>query len=125
LTPACTAAAKGGSSMRRSRASSCGRIGVPWCESVEVSPWPGKCFAQRRLRRLQAFDHRRAQASDERWVFAKRSRADDRISRIDVDVAHRRVIDVDAHRGEFAPDSQASLARQLGGTGRAQRLVAR
>mmetsp|Transcript_24432 Transcript_24432/g.53334 ORF Transcript_24432/g.53334 Transcript_24432/m.53334 type:complete len:280 (+) Transcript_24432:672-1511(+) len=44
-TPASAAAWKGGSSTCCRRGRSCARVGSSRCESLEVSPCPGKCFA--------------------------------------------------------------------------------
>ena len=44
-TPAAMAARKGTSSRVSSRPQSARMMGSEMCESVSVSPWPGKCFA--------------------------------------------------------------------------------
>src|SRR5216683_948537 len=48
LTPAAMAARNGASSTRSRRARSPLTVGRSRCESVLVSPWPGKCFAVER-----------------------------------------------------------------------------
>ena len=45
-TPSSTAARNGSSSTSRSRSGACSTTGSAWWESTEVSPCPGKCFAQ-------------------------------------------------------------------------------
>jgi hypothetical protein len=45
-TPASIAALNGTNSTRSSRSGGCSTIGSSWCESVAVSPCPGKCFPQ-------------------------------------------------------------------------------
>jgi hypothetical protein len=74
--------------------------------------------------RLQARHHGGAQLGNARGVAAKGARAYHRVPRVDVDIAHRRIIDVDAHRRQFAPDGAARAARQLRRTRRAQGQVA-
>ena len=63
-------------------------------------------------RRLHSLDVRRSEPADERRVLAKRSRVDDRIARVVVDVDDGGEVDVHADRPRLLSGDTARLARQ-------------
>ena len=87
LAPAAMAARKGASSTRSRCARSLVTVGRSRCESVLVSPWPGKMFRGGEAAVfLDAAHERGDEFGDARGIFAKRARVDDRIFGIAVDV---------------------------------------
>ena len=79
--------------------SSASTRGSSRCESVAVSPWPGKCLPQPRTPADSSpRQNASACARGAARVGAERAIADDRIRGIGVHVEHRRVVDVEAER---------------------------
>ncbi len=99
-TPASIAALNGTNSTSRSRSGGCSTSGSSWCESVLVSPCPGKCLPQAATpapcsaAMIARAEARRPSAAS----LAERAIADDGILRVGVDVEHRRVVERDADR---------------------------
>ena len=83
------------------------------CESVSVSPCPGKCLPHASMpARVEAARERERRARHGRGVVPERAVADDRIRRVRVDVEHRREVDVEAERAQLVAERAADL---LGG----------
>ena len=120
-TPA-SIAARNGTSARWSRSST---DGSARCESTDVSPWPGKCFAHAATPalcspRTNAETCRR----DERLVRAERADADDRVLRVRVDVGDRREVEVDADGRQLGAHRRRHPLRELDVVDDAERPVA-
>ena len=102
ITPLSMAARNGTSSSESSRARRWGRMGRAACESVAVSPWPGKCLAvaitpPSCAPLTKALDH----LGDEVGPLAVGADVDDRVARVVVDVGDRSEDLVDAERARL------------------------
>ena len=112
-TPAAMAARNGTSSTESSRAQSDVMTGSARCESVPVSPWPGKCFA---VASMPWSCRPRTSAATSRptcdGVLAERARVDDRVGGVVVDVRHRREGEVHADRAPFERGDPPDVIRR-------------
>ncbi len=122
-TPASIAARNGSSAT----SSSSSTTGSARCESTDVSPCPGKCFAHAAT---PAPCSPRTNAAtclrDERAVGAERADPDHRVLGVRVDVRDRREVEVDADRRRARlRASAATRSRQLHVVDDAERGVAR
>ena len=113
-TPASIAALNGRNSTARSRSGGCSTSGSSKCESVLVSPCPGKCLPHAAMPfGLQRPHDRGAEPGDVLGLLRQRAIADDRVLRVGVDVEDRRVIEGDADALQLGRERSRESLRQL------------
>ncbi len=113
-TPAAIALRNGTNSTVFSRSMLAGTRARVRCESVSVSPWPGKCLAVvSKPSLMRALDVGRNHFAHLFGIFAEGARINNGIGRIGIDIRNRKPVPLDANGARLLSTDAAEFARQV------------